>query len=64
MAKDKTVEIFGEPTHPEEVRAWLEIAIETERLILKQLNGQLLSQKFSTGYWDHQSKADKVTIRI
>jgi len=50
MAKDKTVEIFGEPTHPEEVRAWLEIAIETERLILKQLNGQLLSQKFSTGY--------------
>lgn len=50
MVKDKTVEIFGETVHPEKVRVWLEIARQTKRLISKQLNGQLLSQKFSTGY--------------
>lgn len=64
MENDQIADIFSEVTYPEKVRVWLEIARQTKRLISKQLNGQLLSQKLSTGDWDHQPTTDKVKIRI
>lgn len=50
MENDQIADIFSEVTYPEKVRVWLEIARQTKRLISKQLNGQLLSQKLSTGH--------------
>lgn len=50
MENDQIADIFSEVTYPEKVRVWLEIARQTERLISKQLHGQLLSQTLSTGH--------------